>query len=175
MAITTFVLLCLLVLIPSAAGATDFPNVTYHRCYDGDTCTFTIPGVHPLFGEKISVRIAGIDAPEIKGKCQKEKALAKKARDIVRGMLKDAHRIDLLDAQRGKVFPHRGLDARRAIELTRIVGPTGEFWGQLIGPLFLYQIQPRFWSRVTWGDVTVPKVPRLSLAQRRATRLGCRS
>ena len=49
----------LILLIPFPAFAADFPNVTYHRCYDGDTCTFTIPDVHPLFGEKINVRIAG--------------------------------------------------------------------------------------------------------------------
>ena len=67
---------CLLLLIPFPALAADFPSVTYHRCYDGDTCTFTIPDVHPLFGDKINVRIAGIDTPEIKGKCQKETALA---------------------------------------------------------------------------------------------------
>lgn len=71
---------------------------------DGDTCTFTIPGVHPLFGEKINVRFAGIDTPEIKGDCQKEKALAMQARNLVRRMLGQARRIDLLDAERGKYF-----------------------------------------------------------------------
>ena len=94
----------LLLLIPIPTFATDFPNATYHRCYDGDTCTFTIPGVHPLFGEKISVRIAGIDTPEIRGKCEQEKALAKEARDVVRGILQRAQRIDLFDAERGKYF-----------------------------------------------------------------------
>ncbi len=90
--------------LASPALATDFNNVTYHRCYDGDTCTFTIPGVHPLFGEKISVRITGIDTPEIKGKCLKETALAMQARNLVRRMLGQARRIDLLDAERGKYF-----------------------------------------------------------------------
>ena len=51
--------------LASPALATDFNNVTYHRCYDGDTCTFTIPGVHPLFGEKISVRIAVMETAEV--------------------------------------------------------------------------------------------------------------
>ena len=94
----------LLLLIPFPAFATDFPNVTYHRCYDGDTCTFTIPGVPPLFGENISVHIAGIDTPEIKGKCQKEKAIAMQARNLVQRMLGQARRIDLVDAERGKYF-----------------------------------------------------------------------
>ena len=37
----------LLLLIPFPAFAADFTNVTYHRCYDDDTCTFTISDVHP--------------------------------------------------------------------------------------------------------------------------------
>jgi len=101
------VLLSLLIItlaLTSSALATNFPNITYHRCYDGDTCTFTIPGVHPLFGEEISVRIAGIDTPEIKGKCLKETALAMQARNLARHMLGQARRIDLLDAERGKYF-----------------------------------------------------------------------
>ncbi len=97
-------LLFTLFLIPTPSLAADFNNITYHRCYDGNTCTFTIPGVHPLFGENISVRIAGIDTPEIKGKCLKETALAMQARNLVRRMLGQARRIDLLDAKRGKYF-----------------------------------------------------------------------
>jgi len=37
-----FLLIATLALTPSAFAA-DLPNVTYHRCYDGDTCAFTIP------------------------------------------------------------------------------------------------------------------------------------
>ncbi len=60
--------------------------------------------MQPLFGEKISVRIAGIDTPEIKGKCLKETTLAMQARNLVRRMLGQARRIDLLDTERGKYF-----------------------------------------------------------------------
>lgn len=35
--------------------------------YDGDTLTVDVPGVHPLVGEKISVRVRGIDTPELRG------------------------------------------------------------------------------------------------------------
>ena len=93
-----------LLLIPLPAFAANFTNVTYHHCYDGGTCTFTLPGVHSLFGEKINVRIAGIDTPEIKGKCEQEKALAKEARDVLREILEKARRIDLLGTERGKYF-----------------------------------------------------------------------
>ena len=46
----------------------DFTDVKFIRCYDGDTCTFDIPYVHPLLGKRIAVRFRGIDTPEIKGK-----------------------------------------------------------------------------------------------------------
>ena len=76
----------------------------YHRCYDGDTCTFSLPGVHPLFGKEIPVRLAGIDTPEIKAACLQEKVLALQAREYVRTTLSKAQRIDLIDASRGKYF-----------------------------------------------------------------------
>lgn len=79
-------------------------GVIFHRCYDGDTCTVSLPGVHPLFGERIDVRIAGIDTPEIKGKCEHEKALARSARDLVNETLATASNIDLEDLGRDKYF-----------------------------------------------------------------------
>ena len=82
----------------------DFDDLVFHSCYDGDTCTFTIRGVHPLLGEKIGVRLAGIDTPEIKGKCGREKDLARKAKAFLNAMLKKARRIRLLNPRRGKYF-----------------------------------------------------------------------
>ena len=59
------------------AWATTFENVAWLGCYDGDTCSFTLPGVHPFFGEKISVRMRRIDTPEMRGKCPAEERLAR--------------------------------------------------------------------------------------------------
>jgi len=91
-------------LLPILAHATDFLNVTYHTCYDGDTCKVTIAGLPEVFGDHISIRLKGIDTPEIRGKCSKEKALAKIARDMVRTRLEQAKQIDVIDAERGKYF-----------------------------------------------------------------------
>ena len=55
------ILLALFLLLSVSALAYDFPHVTYRTCYDGDTCRFDIPNVHPFFGENIPIRIAGID------------------------------------------------------------------------------------------------------------------
>ncbi len=91
-------------LLPTLAGAYDFDDVQYIRAYDGDTITFTIPNTHPLFGKHIPVRVLGIDTPEIRGKCVLEKQLALDAPRLVRNVLKNAQRIDLKDATRGKYF-----------------------------------------------------------------------
>lgn len=81
-----------------------FENVEVVDCYDGDTCTVNLPGLPPVFGHHLPVRLAGIDTPEIKGKCAMERALAIKARDLVRRTLKEAARVDLADPQRDKYF-----------------------------------------------------------------------
>lgn len=82
--------------------------VKFMRCYDGDTCTFNVPSWPPIIGKKISVRILGIDTPEIRGKCAREKILAVKARDIVRVILGTAategREIELRNIRRGKYF-----------------------------------------------------------------------
>jgi len=55
-------------------------------------------------GEKISIRVNGIDTPEIKGKCDKEKYDAKQAKEMVADILKDAEQINLKNMERGKYF-----------------------------------------------------------------------
>jgi len=93
-----------LTILSASTLATDFPNVTYRTCYDGDTCRFDIPGLHPLLGKNIPIRFAGVDTPEMRGKCQQEKDLAIKARNRVRDLLSQAHSITLKDVERGKYF-----------------------------------------------------------------------
>ena len=46
-------LLFTLLLITVLTFAANFPNVTYHRCYDGDTTTLNTTGAHMLFGKQI--------------------------------------------------------------------------------------------------------------------------
>lgn len=53
----------------------DFDQAVYHTCYDGDTCMMSLPGIHPLFGDHIPVRLAGIDTPEMKGQCERGEAI----------------------------------------------------------------------------------------------------
>ena len=81
-----------------------YEGAIYVRNYDGDTITFNLPNLHPIIGNKIHIRINGIDTPEIRGKCDKEKYNAQQARDMVAEILKDAEHIDLKNMERGKYF-----------------------------------------------------------------------
>jgi micrococcal nuclease len=82
----------------------DYEGAIYVRNYDGDTITFNLPNLHPIIGKKIRVRLNGIDTPEFKGKCDKEKYDAEQAREIVGDILKDAEKITLKNMQRGNYF-----------------------------------------------------------------------
>ena len=105
-----FILVCLIIGTPALAGEacrhdpSTFRCVKYVKNYDADTITFDIDGIHPLIGSRIAIRLAGVDSPEIKTKDICEKKMAYQARDFVRGLMKRAKRIDLVNVERGKYF-----------------------------------------------------------------------
>ena len=72
--------------------------------YDGDTFRVDIDELSDIVGKNIAIRILGIDTPEIKGQCQKEKELAIKARDFTRHYLNNASSIQLSNLKRDKYF-----------------------------------------------------------------------
>jgi len=90
--------------IAYASGYGDLNNVEYIKNYDGDTITFNIKSVHPIIGDKMPVRVNGIDTPEIKGKCEKESALAKQVKEFVKHELQQAKTINLKNVNREKYF-----------------------------------------------------------------------
>lgn len=81
-----------------------FDKVIFHECYDGDTCTVSLPGLPDVFGDHLAIRLVGIDAPEIKGHCEKEKELAAQARNLLNQRLKQAQVIQLRHTARDKYF-----------------------------------------------------------------------
>jgi micrococcal nuclease len=102
-----FTLLLILAIPCSPAHAKsfgDYEGAVYVRNYDGDTVTFNLPGLHPIISEKINIRVNGIDTPEIRGRCEKEKYDAKQAKEMVADILKDAEQITLKNMERGKYF-----------------------------------------------------------------------
>lgn len=72
--------------------------------YDGDTFRCDIDYWPSIIGDNISVRLGGVDAPEMKDKRPAVKALAIKARDHLASRLREAKMIELRNLKRGKYF-----------------------------------------------------------------------
>jgi micrococcal nuclease len=72
--------------------------------YDGDTFRANIKGFPAVIGEHMSIRINGIDTPELRGKCETEKQLARKAKQFTVEHLRAAKNITLKNIKRGKYF-----------------------------------------------------------------------
>lgn len=72
--------------------------------YDGDTFYANISGWPAIVGERVSVRINGVDTPEIRTRCASEKKLGQKAKQVTVEMLRSAQKVELRNMQRGKYF-----------------------------------------------------------------------
>jgi micrococcal nuclease len=72
--------------------------------YDGDTIYIDLPEAPPPFSKRMPVRLAYIDAPEIKSKNECEKIKAQEAKQLTEAIIKAAERIDILNVQRDKHF-----------------------------------------------------------------------
>lgn len=79
-------------------------NVIFIDNYDGDTFSVNIPSMHPIVGSNISIRINGIDTPEVKAKCYREQQLALKAKEFLHTLLVNAKVISLQNVKRDKYF-----------------------------------------------------------------------
>ena len=78
-------------------------NVSIVSVYDGDTFKINLNCSLAVYCEKVPVRVLGVDCPEIKGKTEKEKQLAQKAKAFTRNFL-DNGPISLTDCSRDKYF-----------------------------------------------------------------------
>ena len=72
--------------------------------YDGDTFRANIKGFPAVIGEHMSIRINGIDTPELRGKCDEEKQLARLAKQFTVERLRAAKSVVLKNIKRGKYF-----------------------------------------------------------------------
>jgi len=84
-------------------------NITLNKgslvsVYDGDSFKVDLDNLPTVFGEKIGVRVGGIDTPEMRGKCPYEKVLANKAKHFTEEKLRNADVIELRNISRGKYF-----------------------------------------------------------------------
>ena len=106
------------ILFANLAFASNFLEMREYRgnvCYDGDTCYVSAP-VLPGKLSKMSVRVLGIDTPEIKGKCEKEKELALIGRQTANELFRAATKIEFKDLKwdkyGGRVLSNVYLDGK---------------------------------------------------------------
>jgi len=107
MKILIFTLLLLSALYAQSLKEMTFGSATVLKVtsiYDGDTFRADIKDYPDIVGKRMSIRINGIDTPEIKAHCEKEKILARAAKKVVVALLRNAHKIELRNIKRGKYF-----------------------------------------------------------------------
>lgn len=110
--------------VPAFSPAEDLSNVKWLTCYDADTCSFNIL-LPAVFGTDIGVRMSGIDAPEIKGKCAQEKLLAIQARDFLLTQMRAAKTMILQNVFRDKYFRIEGTVVADAVNLNQLMVQKG--------------------------------------------------
>ena len=72
--------------------------------FDGDSFRCNIFSLPAIIGDNIPIRVPGVDCPEIRGKNEYEKKLAREARDFTEMLLENASEITLMSIQRDKYF-----------------------------------------------------------------------
>lgn len=87
---TVLISLIFAVLIQSViADGDNYYRYKVLSVYDGDTLTVDMHEI-PRGFNKQKLRLAGVDTPEIRGKCEYEKLLAREARDFIRSQVAKA-------------------------------------------------------------------------------------
>lgn len=103
-----FTLLILLCFITQAHAKKTYGDIIISdnliSVYDGDTFKINVPDWPPIIGDTISIRVYGIDTPEIRGTKGKEKQLAIEAKQLATKILQSAKVIELRNLRRGKYF-----------------------------------------------------------------------
>ena len=88
--------------IPKSYGNVVVNKVTH--IYDGDSFKVNINSWPNIIGKEVIIRIKGIDAPEMQGKCEKESLMARLARQHTVNLIENAFRVELKNMQRDQYF-----------------------------------------------------------------------
>ena len=96
-------IIIVLFFVSAIALGSDFEDVEYLKNYDGDTFTVNIKDLPDVFGKEISVRIRGVDTPELNAERKCEKLAADKARKFLMRTIATS-KIRLLGCERDKYF-----------------------------------------------------------------------
>ncbi|MCU8071008.1 thermonuclease family protein [Shewanella sp. SM32] len=100
-----FILLSIFIVTKSNAGTQESVTVsTLISIYDGDSFTVNVDEWPPILGQKITIRIKGVDTPELRGKCKKEVEMARLAKQFTVSKLRESKTIRLTGIERDKYF-----------------------------------------------------------------------
>lgn len=91
----------------AAAPRTDYGNVRVDEVtsiYDGDTIRVNIHAWPAVVGERVPVRLYGIDTPEMRDKRPRVYKLARRAKQFSVAQLRGAKRVELRKIRRDKYF-----------------------------------------------------------------------
>lgn len=92
---------------PVPAGDTAYESVrgvSLRDCDDALTCRFDLPGGPPVVTRNVPVKLAGLEAPDVNGACDRERERAREARRVLLAWLTAADTIVLRKPQRGESF-----------------------------------------------------------------------
>lgn len=100
---------CLVALLLTACSDSVYANTVIKpdsvvKVYDGDTLSVNIAGCPDVLCGSMPVRISGIDAPEMRGKCPQEIASARAAKNYLTDQVMSAKSIELHNPTRDKYF-----------------------------------------------------------------------
>jgi micrococcal nuclease len=107
MKIVKLIIFIILIATPSYGAQKTYGNlqcINLVSVYDGDSFRCNVSGVHPIIGDSMAIRLYGVDTPEIRGKTNYEKKLARKAKAYTFNALSNAKIIELRNIRRGKYF-----------------------------------------------------------------------
>ena len=101
--IKKYFLFCLCLFCFSLLNAENFDNVKVVSVYDGDTFKVNLPCTQDIFCRDISVRVYGVDTPEMKAQNACEKKKAKEAQTLTKEILSKGP-VLLKNCKRDKYF-----------------------------------------------------------------------
>lgn len=83
----------------------DWSQVQVLEVLDGDTFAIDVPQLPPLFGERLSVRLRGIETASLHGRAPCEKKMALRAKQELEDLIERGdYWVWLTDPERGKFF-----------------------------------------------------------------------
>lgn len=101
--ISLFIFTCLFNVIAAQPQSSSFYKVKLGRVLDGDTFKVYLACSYKLFCSSVSVRVRGIDTPELRSQDPQEKQKAKEARAFTKKFL-ESGKIRLKDCTKDKYF-----------------------------------------------------------------------